>query len=247
MEASSNSSVNLCMAECPPDHMENPDDPTNCVRCEPRCPKTCVVKRSVDSLLEAKKLLGCTIINGSLTIEIKTGDNVAAQLEKYLSTIEEITGYLNLVRTPAVVSFNFLKNLKIIHGKTLHLEKYSLVVLDNVNLQEFWDWGERERLKKNFTISDGMLYFYHNERLCYEKIKELKDKAGLKNLVLHENDVSRFTNGDRMSCDVFPLTLKVFNVTANDAQLEWDKPEETMTQLDDHRYLYAYTVFYMEM
>ncbi|XP_018497647.2 insulin receptor [Galendromus occidentalis] len=245
--ASSNSSVNLCIANCPTNFMESPDDPTSCVRCEPRCPKTCEIVRSVDSLTEAKKLMGCTIINGSLTIEIKTGDNVAALLEKYLSSIEEITGYLNLVRTPAVVSFNFLKNLRIIHGQTLHLEKYSLVVLDNMNLQEFWNWGEREEQKMSFTIKTGMLYFYHNERLCYQKIVELKNKAGLENLTLYDNDVSRATNGDRVSCDVFPLTLRVFEITADEATLEWDKPEETMTLLDDHRYLWAYTVFYMEM
>lgn len=44
------------------------------------------------------------------------------ELEKSLSAIEEIDGYLKVVRSFPLVSLNFLKNLKVIHGNTL--DKY---------------------------------------------------------------------------------------------------------------------------
>lgn len=247
MKATMGDKSNLCSLNCPDSFMESPDDPTVCVKCNPTCPKTCSIRRTVDSVRELKKLKGCTIIDGSLSIEIKAGDNVTGQMLESLEHIEEIRGYLSLARTPAMVSFEFFKSLRIIHGETLHLTKYALVVLDNMNLQEFWDWDEREKKKKTFKINNGALYFYHNERLCYQKIVELKNRAGLENLTLDNHDVSRETNGDRMSCDVFPLSLQIANRSATEVYLIWDKPEATMLQLDDHRYLYAYTIFYMEL
>lgn len=67
------------------------------------------------------------------------GTNIIRELEQSLSSIEEITGYLKIARSFPVVSLSFLKNLKRIRGMVLDSKKYSLVVLDNQNLQELWD------------------------------------------------------------------------------------------------------------
>lgn len=40
-------------------------------------------------------------------------------MEKALGNVEEIEGYLDISSTPSIVSLEFLKNLKIIHGKQL--------------------------------------------------------------------------------------------------------------------------------
>lgn len=45
------------------------------------------------------------------------------ELDDNLNMIEEITGYLKVVRSFAIISLNFLKNLKIIHGETLESSK----------------------------------------------------------------------------------------------------------------------------
>lgn len=41
------------------------------------------------------------------------------ELENALSDIEEIDGYLDISSTPSIVSLEFLKNLRIIHGNQL--------------------------------------------------------------------------------------------------------------------------------
>jgi insulin receptor len=38
-------------------------------------------------------------------------------LENNLNSIEEIDGYLTVVRSTSLLSLNFLKNLRYIHGK----------------------------------------------------------------------------------------------------------------------------------
>lgn len=42
-----------------------------------------------------------------------------SDLEKALGNIEEIQGYLDISSTPSIVSLEFLKNLKVIHGEQL--------------------------------------------------------------------------------------------------------------------------------
>lgn len=246
-EAFSNSSPNLCLPNCPQNHMESPDDATVCLRCDSTCPKTCQIDKPIDSIREVQKFANCTIIDGNLRIEIKTGYDVMAQLERCLSSVEEIRGYLYIAHTPAAVSLSFLKNLRVVRGNQLHLEKYAIVSFFNENLQDLWDWDGRDKENSSLTIKNGMLYFHSNERLCYHKIEELKNRAGLRNISLQDSDVSRETNGDRTSCYVSSLTLKVLDVKATEVNLMWDKPDDTRLQLSDHRSLFAYTVFYMEV
>lgn len=247
VEAFSNTSTSVCSPTCPKNHMESANNPTLCVKCESRCPKTCKVRPLIDSIEELEELDDCTIIDGSLTIEIRARFGVMARLEKHLSNVEEIRGHVNVARTPDVVSFNFLKNLRVIHGEQLYEGKYALVARENSKLEEFWDWGARERENNSLSIKNGSLYIHLNERLCYQKIVELKYKAGLEKTTLSENDVSRFSNGDRMACDVFTLTLKASVVNATHVDLVWDTIADATSRLDDERHLVGFTVFFMEM
>lgn len=53
-------------------------------------------------------------------------ENVVKELEENLNMLEEIEGYLKIVRSFPLVSLNFLRKLKVIHGKKLDSGKYVL-------------------------------------------------------------------------------------------------------------------------
>jgi insulin receptor len=53
-------------------------------------------------------------------------ENVVKELEENLNMLEEIEGYLKIVRSFPLISLNFLRKLKVIHGKTLDSGKYVL-------------------------------------------------------------------------------------------------------------------------
>lgn len=49
--------------------------------------------------------------------------NIVSELEKNLDMIEEIDGYIRIVRSFPLMSLNFLKNLKVIRGNVLDNQK----------------------------------------------------------------------------------------------------------------------------
>lgn len=49
--------------------------------------------------------------------------NVVKELEENLKMIEEIQGYLKIVRSFPLMSLNFLKKLRVIHGDLLESGK----------------------------------------------------------------------------------------------------------------------------
>lgn len=114
-------------------------------------------------------------------------------MEENLNMIEEITGYLKVVRSDPLVSLSFLKSLRLIRGEFLESNKYAFVVMDNQNLQELWDWHN-----KTFKIENGTLFFHFNPKLCMDRIRKLQMYSGLKNFT--DLEVSANSNGDRMAC-----------------------------------------------
>lgn len=119
--------------------------------------------------------------------------NVVAEFEENLSMIEEISGYLKVVRSFPLISLNFFKSLKRIRGEDLESSKYVFVVLDNQNLQELWDWTNR-----TLRIDRGKLFFHFNPKLCLDKIRTLQTKAGLPNFT--DLEVASNSNGDKIAC-----------------------------------------------
>lgn len=57
--------------------------------------------------------------------------NIVKELEESLSMIEEITGYLKVVRSFPLVSLTFLRKLHIIRGEILESSKYILFDKNN--------------------------------------------------------------------------------------------------------------------
>lgn len=73
-----------------------------------------------------------------------------------------------------------------------------MVVLDNQNLVELWDWDNRGT---NFKIMAGKLFFHFNPKLCLYKIDRLKQVANLSDYT--DLEVARSSNGDKVACKYF--------------------------------------------
>jgi len=74
----------------------------------------------IDSVAASVALKGCTRITGPLKIQIRGySANLVKELENNLDMIEEIDDSLVIANSHSLVSLNFLKSLKVIHGKKL--------------------------------------------------------------------------------------------------------------------------------
>jgi len=229
-----------CVIECPVGYMESEErDDLPCRKCEGRwCLKECA-GANVDSIASAQKLRGCTHIAGSLEIQIRGGKNIVKELEDNLSTIEEIDGYLKIVRSFPLISLNFLKNLRVIRGNQLENGKYSLAVLDNQNLQELWDWNTHPNITISSKQGSAKLFFHFNPKLCLHEIEKLREKAKLDEFTDH--DVASSSNGDKVACNVTELKTKVTKKTSRGAIIEW----QAFTH-HDTRSLLGYVVYFIE-
>ncbi|XP_044256884.1 insulin-like receptor [Tribolium madens] len=223
---------NSCILECPPNYMSND---THCIPCQGNCIKKCAGV-NVDSINLARQLKGCTHITSSLEIQIRGGRNVVNELEESLGMIEEIDGYLKVVRSFPLVSLNFLKNLKVIHGRQLESQKYVFVVLDNQNLQELWNWENNKTLK----IDTGRLFFHFNPKLCIREIEKLQNITHIVDVT--ELEVAKNSNGDKIACDLQVLKVdKPKVVNSKGVVLEWEP-----FKIDDPRKLLGYIVYSIE-
>ncbi|XP_069673154.1 insulin-like receptor isoform X2 [Periplaneta americana] len=226
-----------CILDCPAGYVETEDgnNKYNCTPCKGPCRRECPGV-SVDSIAAAQKMRGCTYIKGSLEIQIRGGKNVVKELEENLNMLEEIEGYLKIVRSFPLISLNFLRKLRVIHGKTLDSGKYAFVLLDNQNLQELWDWDTR---KEDLRILNGRLFFHFNPKLCLYKIEKLKQVAQLPNFT--DLEVAANSNGDKVACNVTELHARVTKFDDHAVIIEWDQFEHY-----DPRTLLGYVVYYIE-
>ncbi|XP_076640887.1 insulin-like receptor-like isoform X1 [Halictus rubicundus] len=228
-----------CVIECPPGYTEEKvGDLRSCKKCEGPCQKECEGEM-VDSIATAQKLRGCTRIKGSLVIQIRGGKNIVKELEDNLSTIEEINGYLKIVRSFSLISLNFLKKLRLIGGNDDINPKYSLLVVDNQNLQELWDWSWHKEIKIMSKGKPGKLFFHMNPKLCLYKIETLREKAGLDPFT--EYEVAPNSNGDKVACNVTELKTRVGNKSPWSAVIEWEPFIH-----HDARSLLSYVVYFIE-
>ncbi|XP_014256336.1 insulin-like receptor [Cimex lectularius] len=229
-----------CIMECKSGYIEKEvilkgQKRNQCEPCEGVCKKECP-GANVDSIAAAQKLRGCTYIKGALEIQIRGGSNVVKELDENLSMIEEIEYYLKIVRSFPLVSLNFLKNLREIHGKKLESSKYGLVVLDNQNLIELWDWKSRE---PSFHIRRGKLFFHFNPKLCISKIDKLREVAQLPEYT--DLEVAINSNGDKVACNVTELIAEVKTRSPQGALIRWKQFEHY-----DTRTLLGYVVYSIE-
>ncbi|XP_075063067.1 insulin receptor [Mixophyes fleayi] len=207
-----------CIPECPSGYTTNSTTLT-CAPCAGPCPKVCTVigkEKVIDSVTSAQELRGCTVISGNLAINIRGGNNIAAELEANLGLIEEITGYLKIRRSYALVSLSFFRKLHLIRGETLETGDYSFYALDNTNLRQLWDWQ-----KHNLTIVKGKLFFHYNPRLCLREIRDMVNITGAEGRQ-DKNDIATKTNGDQASCENDVLRFNYIRASHDKVLIRWD-------------------------
>uniref|UniRef100_A0A4W4FHM5 Tyrosine-protein kinase receptor n=1 Tax=Electrophorus electricus TaxID=8005 RepID=A0A4W4FHM5_ELEEL len=204
-----------CVPECP-SGFTIVDSTLNCTPCTGLCPKLCTGVQTIDSVTAAQALRGCTVLNGSLLIKIRGGNNIAAELEANLGQLEEITGYLTIRRAYALVSLSFLRKLRLIRGETQEVGNYSFYALDNPNLRQLWDWS-----KHNLTILHGRMFFHYNAKLCLSEIQRMEQVTGTKERNT-KTDIAVRTNGDQASCENRLLRFTQIRTMSTKILIVWE-------------------------
>ncbi|XP_053373582.1 insulin-like peptide receptor isoform X2 [Mercenaria mercenaria] len=207
--------IPVCYEGCPGGYKTDPDNSTRCIQCEGgQCPKVCNGK-IIDSLHAAENLKDCRIIHGSLVIKLKECVD-EDKLESYLGQIVEVTGHIAVSYSYALHSLRFFNGLRKVGGENPINYKYSIHIFNNPNLQELIP-----ELSHNFLeVSKGTVLFKNNEKLSYEKIT---DFVSMTNLNIEDTEVSKATNGNRLSSAVLQLNLQVLKTSPHVAFITWPR------------------------
>ena len=110
---------------------------------------------------------------------------------------------------------------------------------DNQNLQQLWPKSQK------LTIHKKML-FHFNPKLCYDMIEELYNSsrpAGEAPYAIIDTDISRWTNGDKATCDEQVLNVTVVFKSDKGIMLMWSNFKATLA---DKRQLLGYIISYIE-
>lgn len=163
-----------CLNFCPKNYQLNNDTSAlvpECIKCEPKCLRTYIGGYEVNSLGGSEALRGFQVLVGDLFIRLQHGmADITQRLERNLGDLEEITGILKVYRSPALTSLSFLRNLRIIHGNRTTDQKYTIMIVENVNLERLWDFNE----KKNLELKQGNMLVHFNSKLCLSEIHALQ-------------------------------------------------------------------------
>ncbi|XP_056148525.1 insulin receptor a [Lampris incognitus] len=205
-----------CIPECPSGYTTINSSSLNCTPCAGLCPKVCMGLKTVDSVTAAQALRGCTVLNGNLVINLRGGTNIAAELEANLGQLEEITGYLTVRRSYALVSLSFFRKLRVIRGEVQEVGNYSFYALDNQNLRQLWDWS-----KHKLTILQGRMFFHYNSKLCMSEIHKMEEVTGTKGRQV-KNEISSKTNGDQASCENQVLKFTQVRTLSDKIIIKWE-------------------------
>ncbi|CAL8369908.1 unnamed protein product [Boreogadus saida] len=205
-----------CIPECPSGYTTVNASSLHCIPCAGLCPKVCMGLKTVESVTAAQALRGCTVLNGSLVINLRGGNNIAAELEANLGQLEEITGYLTVRRSYALVSLSFFRKLRVIHGEEQEVGNYSFYALDNQNLRQLWDWS-----KHKLTIRHGRMFFHYNSKLCMAEIRKMEEVTGTKNRQV-KNDIASKNNGDQASCENQVLKFTQVRTLSDKIIIKWE-------------------------
>lgn len=234
-----------CVSECPAQEglQSDPQDKHRCILCpKGKCPKVCKGGK-IESISQAQVFKGCTVIDGSLEITVRGDGNIVTELESSLENVDTIAGYLKITRSYPLITFHFLKNLRKIEGRSLDRNDYSLVVMDNPNLQELFPWNASNKL----IIERGKVFFHINPLLCMKEIRKLLTENGvaeirsLEEQKFDDYDVSRLSNGDKTACDLTDLDLEINSTSHKVVQFSWYNYK---LNLHDPRELLGYLIYY---
>ncbi|KAM4552957.1 insulin-like growth factor 1a receptor [Fundulus diaphanus] len=221
-----------CMDDCPSGFTRSDTDRMLCTACNGLCDKFC---RSpvIDSVDAAQSLKECTVIEGNLVINIRSGINIASELETFMGLIQTVTGYVKIRHSHSLSSLSFLKSLRYINGQELIENMYSFSAVNNQNLQSLWNWTQH-----NLTIQAGRIFFRGNPKLCMSEIHAMWEKTGI--TVKPEEGDFRY-NGERANCESHFLKFKSNITTSNTITLTWER-----YQVPDRGDLLSFIVYFKE-
>ncbi|CAB1317063.1 unnamed protein product, partial [Coregonus sp. 'balchen'] len=162
-----------CIPECPSGYTTVNSTTLICTPCAGLCPKVCMGQKMVDSVTAAQALKGCTVLNGSMEINLRGGNNIAAELEANLGQLEEITGYLTVRRSYALVSLSFLRKLR---GRMFFQLNIKLCMSEIRKMEEVT--GTKDRQHKNDIVSktNGDQASCENQELRFTQVRATHDK-----------------------------------------------------------------------
>uniref|UniRef100_A0A1I7ZCD6 receptor protein-tyrosine kinase n=1 Tax=Steinernema glaseri TaxID=37863 RepID=A0A1I7ZCD6_9BILA len=229
-----------CHYECPAKYRQDPNDPYKCIECEDYCPNICEGDKTIDTIANALELKNCDVVAGYIEIDLRVGMDVVAaeKLTEAFGRIREIEKYLTIRFTPTFMNLYMFKNLQKIHGKQLYGDRYALVVIENVNLRQTFDYKN-----KTMEILNGTVMFHNNRMLCPQKINDFIKAVNLTDKV-DENDVSSLSNGERAICEDHELEVTITDVYPYGFVLRW--PAFNTTNMD-HRKFLGYTIYYKKV
>jgi hypothetical protein len=189
----------------------------------------------INSLNDLTHMVGCTHINGSLEIATSGCYFDPQQFEESLGMIISISEYLKIVRSNAVISLDFFKSLRVIQGEKLWSNYYAFFVVQNPNLQRFWNF------KDNFTltIEEGEMIIQDNPYLCSVEIDKLTNRTRFGNKARPKSMIQAHNNGYQTPCNVTSLDIIVEEVTSYSIILSW-----TVT---DEENIVGFTIFYIQV
>lgn len=235
----------VCVEKCPDKFMINPENVHSCIRCDTKCYQQCNGGQ-IDNLAASEKFKQCTHINGDLIISLRrTAKDLEKKLTENLGQIETITGYLRITKSSSLQTLHFFKNLREIHGNNLDRKNYSLLVMDNTNLEELFPWNSSmNNYFNNVThpqikLSNGKVFFQLNPKLCINKILEMKNYTNINDFP--ESDVPDFSNGDNAACVIEKIELNLVQAEENKLLISW-----THIKPNDFRTLLNYDIYYKE-
>ncbi|XP_055355643.1 insulin-like peptide receptor [Paramacrobiotus metropolitanus] len=235
-----------CVPSCPNRFTDDPTDKNKCIGCIKACPKVCTMNISIGTASEAEQLYKqrCTVINGSLEIQIGKGDQMVAALEQALEDLEEVKDYIRIAQSHALVSLGFFKSLRVIRGERLYLGSYALQVMDNQNLENLIEFKDRAPLE--ITNKAANMSFHYNPRLCLYKIEDFLLQTKHSKFYTTK-DISETSNGDRVACNITKLTiLSIMYQWNNEVEVTFSTFRELEAGADDFRALLGYILYYRE-
>ena len=209
-----------------------------CEECVGYCRKVCGsgYQIPIESIYHIQNLHGCTYINGSLIIKLFMGTKIVEELESNFDAIEEISGFLKISYSYPLMSLDFFKRLRIIHGMDLECDQFALVIVGNDNLQGLWNWNSRPR---NFTINRGTLSIHSNPKLCMSEIDQFRNIIGFHND--SEVEISEESNGKNIGCKPIKMTASSTVINSTCVEIQWKSFDSI-----ERGTLLGYTVHYTE-
>ena len=229
-----------CVRECPNDYRKEIVDfyyqnrlykYKKCVKCEGNiCKKDCLLRFEIKTLSDLDGIKNCVRVR-ELIIELNMKISIQFLVDSF-KYLDEIENYLIISNNRYLVTLNFLKNLRKIHGKVLFDNKYAFFLHKNDILRDLWDYKN-----VNLTILNGTLKIFENPEFCYN---DIFDFVSYINRTVDDFEILSQFNGYK--CFTYSNKMLELNIaSASDTlTISWK------VVFSDLRRLNGYTIFYID-